>query len=99
MVWFLPNVPWGKRFNKEALADIARSENEEQPVYYTIYPGVPLRFEFHYSFRAVVRGWAKWAWPTRFGGTLGTGMIVPRTFINSCTFSQPYAPYSRPYAY
>ena len=34
-----------------------------------------------------------------FPTTLRTGMIVPHTFIDSYTFSQPYAPYSRPYVY
>ena len=31
--------------------------------------------------------------------TQETGIIVPRTFINFCSFSHPYAPYSRPYIY
>ena len=31
--------------------------------------------------------------------TLWTGIIVPRMFINFWTFSQPYAPYFRPYVY
>ena len=37
----------------------------------------------------------QFSWP--WAHTLWTGIIVPCTFINSCAFSRPYAPYSRPY--